>query len=47
MLNFFHGTNIAFTINDKQWCYYTGSGKKLAQLGINLQGLEQGIKNYV
>jgi len=47
MLNSFHNANITFTINDKQWCYYTGSGKKLAQLGINLQGLEQGIKNYV
>jgi nucleoside-diphosphate-sugar epimerase len=46
MLNTYRETEIPFTVINKTWGYYTGSGKKLAKLNLNLKGLEEGMKNY-
>jgi len=47
MLSQYHNTNISYNIADKTWGYYTGNGEKLAQLELELQGLEEGLKKYV
>jgi nucleoside-diphosphate-sugar epimerase len=47
MINTYRKTEIPFTITNKVWGYYTGSGKKLAKLNLKLKGLEEGLKNYV
>jgi nucleoside-diphosphate-sugar epimerase len=46
MLNTYRKTEIPFTVTNKTWGYYTGSGKKLAKLNLNLKGLAEGLKNY-
>lgn len=46
MLSKCRNVDIKFEVVNKTWGYYTGSGKKLAQLPIILDGLEQGLKNY-
>ena len=46
MLNEIKGTELTFKVTNKTWSYYTGSGKKLQKLGLELKGLEEGLKKY-
>ena len=47
LLNLKLFTTISYEITNKTWGYYTGDGEKLALLGLELQGLDEGLKNYV
>jgi nucleoside-diphosphate-sugar epimerase len=47
MLSQYHNLEIPYEIVNKTWGYYTGNGEKLAQLKLELKGLEEGLKNYV
>lgn len=47
MLSQWQNATISYEITNKTWGYYTGDGEKLAQLGLELHGLEEGLRNYV
>jgi hypothetical protein len=47
MLSQWQNATISYEITNKTWGYYTGDGEKLALLGLELQGLDEGLKNYV
>lgn len=47
MLSQYHDLKIPYEVVNKTWGYYTGNGEKLAQLELELGGLEEGLKNYV
>lgn len=46
MVSKWHNSTLTVTQTQTTWTYYTGDGTKLKSLGLLLQGLEEGIKNY-